>query len=182
MAAYATERRIAELAVQRACLLTDKVYHSRVKGTVTKGDKSPVTIADFGAQALVIGAVHTVFPADSIVGEEDAEVLRSEADKRESVWSLVQSAVDDSAVLTADIGAVTDAEEMMGLIDLGNHAGGSVGRIWALDPIDGTKGFLRGDQYAVCLALIVDGSVQVGALGCPNLPVDPAQPEGEKGI
>lgn len=153
MAAYATERRIAELAVQRACLLTDKVYHSRVKGTVTKGDKSPVTstllplslslpsspsptiystntppVADFGAQALVIGAVHTVFPADSIVGEEDAEVLRSEADKRESVWSLVQSAVDDSAVLTADIGAVTDAEEMMALIDLGNHAGGSVGR------------------------------------------------------
>ncbi|KAH0614918.1 uncharacterized protein H6S33_000554 [Morchella sextelata] len=182
MAAYATERRIAELAVQRACLLTDKVYHSRVKGTVTKGDKSPVTIADFGAQALVIGAVHTVFPHDSIVGEEDAEVLRSEADKRESVWALVRSAVDDSAALTGDIGGVTDAEEMMALIDLGNHAGGSVGRIWALDPIDGTKGFLRGDQYAVCLALIVDGSVQVGALGCPNLPVDPAQPEGEKGI
>lgn len=54
--------------------------------------------------------------------------------------------------------------------------------IWALDPIDGTKGFLRGDQYAVCLALIVDGTVKVGALGCPNLPVDPSQPEGEKGI
>jgi 3'(2'), 5'-bisphosphate nucleotidase len=38
-----------------------------------------------------------------------------------------------------------------------------------LDPIDGTKGFLRGDQYAVALALIVDGVVQVGVLGCPNL-------------
>lgn len=54
--------------------------------------------------------------------------------------------------------------------------------IWALDPIDGTKGFLRGDQYAVCLALMVDGKVQAGALGCPNLPVDPANPDGEKGI
>lgn len=54
--------------------------------------------------------------------------------------------------------------------------------IWALDPIDGTKGFLRGGQYAVCLALMVDGKVQVGALGCPNLPVDPANPEGEKGV
>lgn len=43
MAAYAKERWIAELAVQRACLLTDKVYHSHVKGTVMKGDKSPVT-------------------------------------------------------------------------------------------------------------------------------------------
>jgi 3'(2'), 5'-bisphosphate nucleotidase len=38
-----------------------------------------------------------------------------------------------------------------------------------LDPIDGTKGFLRGDQYAIALALILSGKVQVGVLGCPNL-------------
>jgi 3'(2'), 5'-bisphosphate nucleotidase len=50
-----------------------------------------------------------------------------------------------------------------------------------LDPIDGTKGFLRGGQYAVCLALIVDGKVKVGVLGCPNLPTvfnDPSSPTG----
>ena len=41
---------------------------------------------------------------------------------------------------------------------------------WTLDPIDGTSGFLRGGQYAVCLALIIDGAVKVGVLGCPNLP------------
>lgn len=52
---------------------------------------------------------------------------------------------------------------------------------WALDPIDGTKGFLRGGQYAVCLALIVDGVVQLGVMGTPNLAVDPKNPEGEKG-
>ncbi|KIL54954.1 hypothetical protein M378DRAFT_18390 [Amanita muscaria Koide BX008] len=28
--------------------------------------------------------------------------------------------------------------------------------MWTIDPINGTKGFLRGEQYAVCLALIVD--------------------------
>jgi 3'(2'), 5'-bisphosphate nucleotidase len=38
-----------------------------------------------------------------------------------------------------------------------------------LDPIDGTKGFLRGNQYAVALALIENGQVQIGVLGCPNL-------------
>lgn len=53
---------------------------------------------------------------------------------------------------------------------------------WALDPIDGTKGFLRGGQYAVCLGLIVDGEVVVGVTGCPNLPVDFSKPEGEKGV
>lgn len=53
--------------------------------------------------------------------------------------------------------------------------------MWTLDPIDGTKGFLRGGQYAVCLALIVDSRVELGVIGCPNLPVDPSQPEGPRG-
>jgi 3'(2'), 5'-bisphosphate nucleotidase len=33
-------------------------------------------------------------------------------------------------------------------------------------------GFLRKEQYAVCLALIVDGKVEVGVLAAPNLGVD----------
>ena len=49
--------------------------------------------------------------------------------------------------------------------------------MWTIDPIDGTKGFLRGEQYAVCLSLIVDSIVQVGVIGCPNLPVNPESPE-----
>ena len=53
--------------------------------------------------------------------------------------------------------------------------------MWTIDPIDGTKGFLRGEQYAVCLSLIVDSIVQVGVIGCPNLPVDPAHPEAGTG-
>ncbi|KAF9898934.1 hypothetical protein BX616_003438 [Lobosporangium transversale] len=61
------------------------------------------------------------------------------------------------------------------------YAGGAHGRMWALDPIDGTKGFLRGEQFAVCLALIVDGQVELGVMGCPNLPVDVKDQNGEKG-
>lgn len=30
---------------------------------------------------------------------------------------------------------------------------------------DGTKGFLRGGQFAVCLALVVDGTVELGVIG-----------------
>jgi len=48
--------------------------------------------------------------------------------------------------------------------------------MWTIDPIDGTKGFLRGEQYAVCLSLIVDSQVVVGVIGCPNLLVDPSDP------
>ena len=53
--------------------------------------------------------------------------------------------------------------------------------MWTLDPIDGTKGFLRGEQYAVCLALLVDSSVEVGVIGCPNLPLDPQKPDDQRG-
>jgi 3'(2'), 5'-bisphosphate nucleotidase len=51
--------------------------------------------------------------------------------------------------------------------------------IWNV--IDGTKGFLRGEQFAVCLALIEDGKVQFGVMGCPNLPLDLSNPDGERG-
>lgn len=96
--------------------------------------------------------------------------------------------------------AVDRSSQILNAIDRGNYAGGPKGSMWnnintqrmhgylqickghwALDPIDGTKGFLRGGQYAVCLALIVDGVVQLGVMGTPNLPVDPAKPDGEKG-
>jgi 3'(2'), 5'-bisphosphate nucleotidase len=49
--------------------------------------------------------------------------------------------------------------------------------------VDGTKGFIRREQYAVCLALIdADGQVDLAALACPNLPLSLAfngiDPEG----
>lgn len=40
---------------------------------------------------------------------------------------------------------------------------------------------MRGGQYAVCLALIVDGVVQLGVMGTPNLPIDATKPDGERG-
>src|SRR5208337_2273750 len=53
----------------------------------------------------------------------------------------------------------------------GSTGGGSsqyCDRFWTIDPIDGTKGFLRNEQYAVALALIVEGQVVVAVLSCPN--------------
>lgn len=59
---------------------------------------------------------------------------------------------------------------MLEWIDAGRADAGG-GRFWALDPIDGTKGFLRGEHYAVALGLVEDGRVVAGVLGCPNLPL-----------
>jgi 3'(2'), 5'-bisphosphate nucleotidase len=44
--------------------------------------------------------------------------------------------------------------------------------VWVLDPIDGTKGFIRGAHFCVALALLVDGVPQLSVLGCPNLSID----------
>ncbi|EFX06006.1 3-phosphoadenosine 5-phosphatase [Grosmannia clavigera kw1407] len=175
--AYAKELEIAQLAVQRAAILTKRVFHEKAKGTVSKDDKSPVTIGDFGAQALIIAALRASFPGDAIVAEEEAAQLRREPQLRETVWGFVQRArLSDGASEAALGGPIASADAMLDLVDEGGSAGGGVGRIWTIDPIDGTKGFLRGGQYAVCVGLLVDGVVQVGVLGCPNLPVDDAAP------
>lgn len=175
--AYEKEVELALLAVQRAALLTKSVFSSHSKGTLTKSDASPVTIGDFGAQALIIASIKSAFPDDEVVGEEDASDLRSNESLRDLVWDLVQAAkLDDAAAEDKIGGPVKSKDAMLDALDQGNSAGGRKGRIWALDPIDGTKGFLRGGQYAVCLALLVDGVPTVGVLGCPNLPVDDKAP------
>ncbi|MCJ1455963.1 hypothetical protein MMC28_006320 [Mycoblastus sanguinarius] len=174
---YQKELHIAELAVQRAMLLTQRVFHEKAKGTLSKDDKSPVTIGDFGAQALIIQAIRKNFPKDEIVGEEEASSLRENKDLANQIWDLVKDVrLGDDASESELGGPVQSQEQMLNVIDEGKSAGGAKGRIWALDPIDGTKGFLRGGQYAICLALIEDGDVKVGVLACPNLPVDDSAP------
>ncbi|KAG9241157.1 3',5'-bisphosphate nucleotidase-like protein [Calycina marina] len=170
---YQKEQEVAELAVQRAAILTKKVFHEKAKGTLSKNDSSPVTIGDFGAQALIIAAIKSNFPNDEVVGEEEASSLREDTNLRDQIWELVKgTSLSDSKAEDILGGPIASMYAMLDAIDAGNSAGGAKGRIWALDPIDGTKGFLRGGQYAVCLALMVDGDVKVGVLGCPNLPVD----------
>ena len=174
---YTKELELALLSVQRATLLTKSVFKSHSKGTLTKSDSSPVTIGDLGAQALIIASIRHAFPTDEIVGEEDADDLRSNTQLREQVWELVQAARLEDAKAEAKLGGpIESVEKMLDAIDGGRSQGGGKGRVWALDPIDGTKGFLRGGQYAVCLALLVDGEPTVGAIGCPNLPVDDQEP------
>ncbi|KAI5196671.1 3',5'-bisphosphate nucleotidase [Aureobasidium subglaciale] len=170
-APYEHERLIAELAVQRASLLTKRILADIDKGALDKSDRTPVTVGDFGAQALMIGAIHHNFPGDSFIGEETATALRENNQLRTRVWNLVSTTHLQHEESDKLLGSIASAEDMMDTIDLGNHPGGRKGRIWILDPIDGTATFMRNQQYAVCLALIVDGEQKVGVIGCPNLDI-----------
>jgi 3'(2'), 5'-bisphosphate nucleotidase len=169
--AYAKELSVALKAVQQAAELCQQVRSTlNEQDSVTKGDLSPVTVADFGAQAVVLKALAQAFPEDPVVGEEDADALRADAQLSARVLEQVKRILPEA----------TEAS-VLEAIDRGNHTGGPKGRFWTLDPIDGTKGFLRNDQYAVALALIEDGQVVLGVLGCPALPEVWADPEAPAG-
>jgi 3'(2'), 5'-bisphosphate nucleotidase len=125
--------------------------------TVAKADASPVTIADLAVQALILGELHAVFPQDRFVAEETSGSIRDAAMEHGIRAWLAQHARHGVE------------ERVRASIDLGADAGGAQGRIWVLDPVDGTKGFLRNQQFCIALALLVDGSAELGVLGCPNL-------------
>ena len=170
---YTLEIEIAVQAVLKACKLCQSVRRSMISDeAMLKEDKSPVTIADFGSQALIIDELHKHFPKDPIIAEEDAtELLTLEnTPVRENVYKQVQQVTPS---LTED--------EIIDAIQRGNYTGQGVGRQWVLDPIDGTKGFLRNGQYAVALALMEDGKIVLGILGCPNLAIDFNNPESSIG-
>lgn len=170
---YESELKVAVEAVRLASSLCQAVRAALItEDTLAKHDASPVTVADFGAQAVISELLMKAFPGDPLVGEEDASHLRGDepAALRSKVVQHVQAVMPEMA-----------ESGILSAIDRGTFAGGARGRHWTLDPIDGTKGFLRGEQYAVALALIEDGQVVLGVLGCPNLPLDGAQPNGAAG-
>jgi histidinol phosphatase-like enzyme (inositol monophosphatase family) len=89
----------------------------------TKGDGSPVTIADRNAESALRDWIAVRFPDDGILGEE-----------------------------------------------FGEHRGRS-GRRWILDPIDGTKSFIRGVPLWGSLVALVEGDHVLAGAAC-FAPVD----------
>ncbi len=166
MLPFEPELSVGLAAVRIAAQICQKVQRQISLDKLDKQDKSPVTIADFASQAAVCRVLTGAFPNDVIVGEEDSAELKTP----ENAGFL-----DRVCAELAAVGIKGSADEVCGWIDCG--AGHSGRRFWTLDPIDGTKGFLRGEQYAISLALIVDGQITVAILGCPNLPLDPNQPD-----
>jgi 3'(2'), 5'-bisphosphate nucleotidase len=169
--AYEKEKQVAIASVIQATKLCTQIQQDRLACAIEKPDFSPVTIADLGTQAIICQAIAAAFPQDAVVGEEDATLLRQPqmTEQLEQITSYVQVHVPEAS-----------ADRILDWIDRGN---GQVGdRFWTLDPIDGTKGFLRGDQYAIALALIENGEVKLGVLGCPALPLDLNQPQAERGV
>ncbi|KAG1365295.1 PAP-specific phosphatase HAL2-like [Cocos nucifera] len=180
---YSKELDVAVRVVQMACSLCQRVQSELVgrkqDEIESKDDDSPVTVADWGVQATVSWVLLQCFGIEnvSIAAEEDVQTLSTKDNT-----ALIESVVNTVNVCLAEAPTfglegpekALGIEEVLEAISRCNSNGGPKGRFWVLDPVDGTLGFVRGDQYAVALALIEDGEVILGVLGCPNYPMNKA--------
>ncbi|CBI40861.3 hypothetical protein VitviT2T_014968 [Vitis vinifera] len=168
-AKYHRELEAAVHVVERACRLCVDVKRSLLSGDgriLEKNDQTPVTVADFGVQALISLELGKLFPSIPLVAEEDSAFLRSN-----NLADLVVDAVTGKAKF-GDKQLTHD--DVLDAIDRGGKDaftfGANPATYWVLDPIDGTRGFLKGCEalYVVGLALVVEGEIVLGVMGCPN--------------
>src|ERR1700722_20364453 len=159
---WEAELRIALDAVRAASRICRDVQSKIAADVFEKEDRSPVTVADFASQAAICRLIGNAFPHDPIIGEEESGALR-----RQENGPFLERVLEELRA----IGVEATGEQACDWIDRGCEKKYAP-RFWTLDPIDGTKGFLRQEQYAVSLALIIDGRIEIALLGCPNLSPD----------
>ena len=162
----------------RLCQLVQDRYLSA--STKTVGDHAePVTIADYGSQAIICRALQQHYPNDAVIAEESGRQFKQlvTGDKRAQVLRLL-----------ADVLGETISEaQLLAWLDFG--AGKRSRRTWVIDPIDGTKGFLARRHYAIACGLLVDGRVAEGIVAAPGYnagenrpPSVPPTSQGEDGL
>ena len=148
-------------SVRRSALLSLTVQNASGR---EKDDKSPVTVADYAVQATVTSCLRELDPNTPLVAEEEAQHLSQDEELCQEVLSVAQRELPN---LTKT--------ELQSLIGYSSHK--TTQKFWTLDPIDGTKGFLRGANYAIALGLVEDNIVISGVLACPKLKV-----QGHEGV
>ena len=151
--------RFANLAADGAREIAAR-YFRQPLGIEHKGDDSPVTIADYGAQALICAAIQQYFPDDGVLAEESGAqfVELVAADQKAEVIALIGEAM----------GRTVSEAEVVGWLDYGKQT--DAARKWVIDPIDGTKGFVALRHYAIAVGLIEGGVPVAGVMACPAYP------------
>jgi histidinol-phosphatase len=120
------------------------------------------------------------------MSRDDLALALRLADRADALTSARFGALDLRIDTKPDLTPVTDADraveeelrhalahERPGDLILGEEFGGSAtfqGRQWVIDPIDGTKNFVRGvPVWASLVALLEDGVASVGVVSAPAL-------------
>jgi histidinol-phosphatase len=131
----------AKQLVYRAGRITLSYYNKGIQHDV-KADESPVTAADRATEEFIRGELEKNYPTHAIVGEEFG-----------ATTSAIRASVPPSA--EAIRSSVPESVETFR---------------WVVDPIDGTKAFIKGVPfYSVLIGLEIEGVSRVGAVCFPAL-------------
>jgi len=171
-AAPADRMLVARTVVELCAVLTRKLQKHTLdsKNSLEKSDFSPVTVGDFAVQAIITSALHDQFPDDTFVAEESADDLRQNTALLDQVWDLVEAERELGLNSKVPLRLPSSKDEILALLDLGGKNERSDGPCtWVIDPIDGTKTFMEGTQYAINCALLVNGREEIGIVACPNM-------------
>jgi 3'(2'), 5'-bisphosphate nucleotidase len=144
-------------AVRLAADLTRRVQQLHIAGSEKTG-REPVTIADYGSQAILCRAISRAFPDDAVLAEERADQFVSlvSEENRAHITQLVSAVVGESVIET----------DMIAWLEHGREK--QTERTWVIDPIDGTKGFIAMRRYAIALGVLEDGVPVAGVIGSPG--------------
>lgn len=151
-------------AVRQAAIFCHQIRSEKRIRSMNKADGSPVTNADFGSQALIVQNLRKLYATDPVMAEETA----SRADFQDDAFT-------DELILDLQNagGCFSSVDEIVKAINRGDSESGEPhaiwrDRYWVIDPIDGTKGYLKGGQYAIALGLIEKGQIKLAVLACPE--------------
>jgi 3'(2'), 5'-bisphosphate nucleotidase len=112
-----------------------------------------LVVADLAVQAILVNGIRECDPSNSIIAEEDLSSIEEDSMKPELVTILSEIGLDLLQCTKTEYKTLPSLSR----------------NFWTVDPIDGTKGFLRNDQYAICVSFVESGTVTCSLISCPNL-------------
>ncbi|MGJ3239388.1 MAG: inositol monophosphatase family protein [Anaerolineae bacterium] len=151
------------VAVRQATILCREVQHNSLRSinkmNSTTNDSEPVTIADYGSQVIIGRALAEHFPDDAVLAEEaGAQFLELTTDKQKAeIISLLTTIFDFNVT----------QDEIVRWLDQGMAQAGSE-RVWIIDPIDGTKGFVGMRHYAIGVGIVEKGQPTGAIVAAPG--------------
>lgn len=146
---------------------------------LVKDDLSPVTVADFAIQAFLARTLGDAFPDAGFMGEESADELRRDPKLAARVLAVIAQCAGGDDSLFRDVGDLCAVIDSCTALD---PSAAGARSIWVVDPIDGTKTFIRGEQYAINIALLESGNQILSVVACPLLSIDATAPVTDASI
>jgi 3'(2'), 5'-bisphosphate nucleotidase len=146
-------------AVRQAVALTRLVRQLALAHS-DKGGNDPVTIADYGAQALLLRALSRLYPDAAVLAEEHSEQFLElvSSDARRTIVELVGKTLGESV----------HERDLLAWLDFGRDRQADI--MWTVDPIDGTRGYVHGRRYCVAVGVLHQHEPVDGLLACPGYP------------